>query len=77
MQVVQGSQDLHEKLFDGRRAFGNILIAAGALSPAMGGSLLKAGLVDMLYLSEFVGAILMYIGFMMSTSGKSEPAVSE
>jgi uncharacterized membrane protein len=54
------------------RMFGNILIAAGALSPAVGGSLLKAGLADLLYLSEFVGAILMYIGFVMSTSGKSE-----
>lgn len=56
------------------RMFGNILIAAGALSPAMGGSLLKAGYVDMLYVSEFVGVILMYIGFVMSTSGKSETA---
>ena len=48
------------------RMFGNILIAAGALSPAVGGSLLKAGLADMLYLSEFIGAILMYIGFVMA-----------
>lgn len=54
------------------RMFGNILIAAGALSPAVGGSLLKAGLADMLYISEFIGAILMYIGFMMATSGKSD-----
>lgn len=54
------------------RMFGNILIAAGALSPAVGGSLLKAGMADMLYLSEFIGAILMYIGFVMATSGKSE-----
>ena len=59
------------------RMFGNILIAAGALAPAMGGSLLKAGLADLLYLSEFVGAILMYIGFVMATSGTSEPASSE
>ena len=54
------------------RMFGNVLIAAGALSPAVGGSMLKAGLGDMLYLSEFVGAILMYIGFVMATSGRSE-----
>jgi len=54
------------------RLFGNILIAAGALSPALGGSLLKAGLTDMLYLSELIGAILMYIGFVLATSGKSE-----
>jgi hypothetical protein len=58
------------------RMFGNILIAAGALSPAMGGSLLKAGLTDMLYISEFVGAILMFTGFMLATSGKSETVPS-
>ncbi len=54
------------------RMFGNVLIAAGALSPAMGGTLLKAGYADMLYVSEFVGAILMFIGFAMATAGKSE-----
>lgn len=54
------------------RMFGNVLIAAGALSPAMGGTLLKAGYTDMLYISEFIGAILMFIGFVMATSGKSE-----
>jgi hypothetical protein len=52
------------------RMFGNILIAAGALSPALAGTLVKAGLVDALYISEFIGAILMFLGFMLSTSGK-------
>jgi hypothetical protein len=56
------------------RLYGNILIAAGALSPAMGGTFLRAGLTDMLYLSEFVGAVLMFIGFMLATSTQSEPA---
>ena len=51
------------------RMFGNILIAVGALSPAMGGSLLRAGLTDMLYMSELVGAILMFVGFLLATSG--------
>lgn len=55
------------------RMFGNILIAAGALSPAMGGTFLRAGLVDMLYLSELIGAIVMFIGFVMSTSRSAEP----
>ena len=50
------------------RMFGNILIAAGALSPALGGTFLKAGIADMLYASELVGAILMYIGFVLATS---------
>lgn len=56
------------------RMFGNILIAAGALSPAMGGTFLKAGFTDFLYVSEFLGAILMYIGFVLATSGKTEEA---
>lgn len=50
------------------RMIGNILIAAGAMFPAMGGSFLKAGMPDWLYLSEFLGAIVMYIGFLQATA---------
>jgi hypothetical protein len=53
------------------RVFGNILIAAGALMPAMAGSFLKAGLVDWLYISEFLGVILMYSGFLQATAGRA------
>ena len=49
------------------RMYGNILIAAGALSPALGGTFLKAGLVDFLYLSELIGAVVMFAGFMLAT----------
>jgi hypothetical protein len=59
------------------RMFGNILIAIGALSPAMGGSLLRAGLTDILYLSELIGAILMFIGFLMATSAAPAAATIE
>ncbi|GAB4521687.1 MAG: hypothetical protein Fur0018_02390 [Anaerolineales bacterium] len=55
-------------LFD--RMVGNVLIAAGALMPAMAGSFIKAGLADWLYLSEFIGAVLMYVGFVRATAGK-------
>lgn len=50
------------------RMLGNILIAAGALLPAMAGSFVKAGLVDWLYVSELLGVILMYVGFMRATA---------
>ena len=49
------------------RMIGNILIAAGAILPAIGGSFIRMGLPDFLYLSEFLGAILMYIGFLQAT----------
>lgn len=62
------------------RMLGNILIAAGALMPAMAGSMLKAGLADWLYVSEFVGVVLMYAGFLKATAtrpvGEARPAVS-
>jgi hypothetical protein len=50
------------------RMVGNILIAAGALLPAIGGSFVGMGLPDFLFLSEFLGAILMYVGFLQATA---------
>jgi hypothetical protein len=50
------------------RMLGNILIATGALMPAMAGSFLRLGLVDWLYLSELMGVVLMYAGFSLATS---------
>ncbi len=50
------------------RVLGNILIAAGALSPAMAGSFVKAGLVDALYVSELIGAVVMFAGFLLATA---------
>lgn len=55
------------------RLVGNLLIAGGALMPAMAGSFVKAGLVDWLYLSEFVGVVIMYAGFLQATA----PALTE
>ena len=55
------------------RMIGNILIAAGALMLAMAGAFVRTGLVDWLYISELLGAILMFAGFTMATTGK--PAV--
>ena len=52
------------------RLLGNIFIAAGALMPAMAGSFIKAGLADWLYVSEFIGVLLMYFGFIQATSQK-------
>lgn len=58
------------------RMVGNVLIAAGAILPAMGGTFIKMGLPDFLYLSEFLGAILMYIGFLQATVAVPAKATS-
>ena len=51
-----------------QRVLGNVLIAAGALSPALGGVLVTRGLGDYLFISELLGAIIMFIGFRFATS---------
>ncbi|HEX6289896.1 MAG TPA: hypothetical protein VFZ66_11925 [Herpetosiphonaceae bacterium] len=45
------------------RMIGNILIAVGAMSPALGGTLSKAGFPTALYISELVGIMLIFIGY--------------
>ena len=63
------------------RTIGNVLIAAGALLPAFGGTFSRFGIGGALYLSEFLGAILMFIGFVravtpMKESDSAEAAVA-
>ena len=45
------------------RAVGNALIAAGALLPAVGGIMAKADVVEGLYVGEFIGLILIWLGY--------------
>jgi hypothetical protein len=45
------------------RTIGNILIAVGAILPAFGGTFSRMGISGALYISEFLGAILMFVGF--------------
>ena len=54
------------------RTIGNILIAAGAMSPAFGGSLSRFGMSDALYISELLGAVLMFVGFWRATTPMAE-----
>jgi hypothetical protein len=56
------------------RVIANVLIAAGALMPASAGTFVKLGLADWLYVSELLGAILMFIGFLQATSQRPAPA---
>jgi hypothetical protein len=46
---------------------GNILIAAGAMMPAFGGSAQRFGIPVALYVGEFVGAVLMFIGYLYTS----------
>jgi hypothetical protein len=49
------------------RAIGNVWIAVGALLPGIGGSFTRFGYTEVLYVTELVGIILIYIGFRYAT----------
>ena len=44
------------------RAAGNALIALGAILPGIGGSFAKAGMVEVLYIGECLGLIIIWMG---------------
>lgn len=46
------------------RTIGNVLIAAGAILPAFGGTFSRMGISGALYISEFLGAVLIFLGFL-------------
>jgi hypothetical protein len=54
----------YTKVEDGKyRAIGNALITVGAILPGVGGAMAKAGIVEALYVGEFVGIIFIYSGY--------------
>ena len=50
------------------RTIGNVLIAIGALLPAFGGGFSRMGIAGALYLTEFLGVLLIFAGFLRATT---------
>ena len=56
---------------------GNIWIAIGAILPGIGGTFTRFGHVEVLYVTEFVGLLLIYLGYRYNVSpasGRLQPA---
>ncbi len=56
---------------DRNRMWGNIFIAIGATLPGIGGSYTKFGYTEVLYVTEFIGLIFIYIGYERMKSHKT------
>jgi hypothetical protein len=54
---------------------GNIFIAVGALLPGIGGTFTRFGHVEVLYVTEFVGLLLIFVGYRLNV--QSAPAAAE
>lgn len=51
------------------RVIGNWLIAFGALLPGVGGSFTRFGYVEVLYVTELAGILLIYLGYRFNVEG--------
>ncbi len=59
------------------RYLGNLFIAAGALLPGIGGTFTRFGYVEVLYVTEFVGILLIYIGYRYNVSSRPSAPFTE
>jgi len=56
---------------NGNRVLGNWLIAIGALLPGIGGSFTRMGYVEVLFVTEFLGILLIWAGYRAMTQSRS------
>ncbi len=57
----------------GNRVSGNLLIAVGAILPGVGGSFARAGMVEVLYVTELVGLLLIWVGYRRIVGDRALP----
>jgi hypothetical protein len=60
------------KANSGNRVLGNWLIAIGALLPGIGGSFTRLGYVEVLFVTEFIGILLIWAGYRAMTQTQAE-----
>ncbi|HXV70285.1 MAG TPA: hypothetical protein VEB69_02690 [Acidimicrobiia bacterium] len=58
----------------GARVRGNWLIAVGAILPGIGGSFARAGVVEVLYVTELIGLLLIWAGY-RAIAGDTSPSI--
>jgi len=59
------------------RFAGNVLIAVGALLPGIGGAATRYGHTEVLYVTELVGLVLIYLGYRQATLKVAEASREE
>jgi hypothetical protein len=53
------------------RFVGNVYIAVGALLPGIGGTFTRFGYTEVLYITELVGLVMIYVGYWYNVSAKA------
>ena len=59
--------EYYRKQGTGNRMWGNVWIAIGAMLPGVGGSMTRFGLTEALFVTEFIGILLIWQGYRLMT----------
>ncbi|HVX88563.1 MAG TPA: hypothetical protein VG940_06515 [Gemmatimonadales bacterium] len=59
------------------RTLANVYIAIGGLLPGIGGTFTRFGHVEVLYVTEFLGLVLIYIGYRTAVEGRPATAAAQ
>jgi hypothetical protein len=65
-----GGPEKESKAITAARYKGNIFIAIGGLLPGIGGTFTRMGYVNVLFITELLGLILIYVGYRIIKEGK-------
>jgi uncharacterized membrane protein YfcA len=60
----------------GARFRGNILIAIGGLLPGIGGTFTRMGYVNVLFVTELIGLVMIYLGYRLIRRDNADHAQS-
>lgn len=58
------------------KVLGNVAIAAGGLLPGIGGTFTRFGHVEVLYVTELAGLLLIYLGYRLNIAPVPAPAIA-
>lgn len=71
LSAIRYSRDIATR----HRMVANILIAIGAILPGIGGTATRMGYVEVLYVTEFIGLLLIWTGYRLSVMPVVTPVV--
>ena len=63
--AIYSSWVYYKEKVSGNRVWGNVLIAIGAILPGIGGSFTRFGYTEVLYVTELIGLILIFSGYLV------------
>ncbi|MGE5834190.1 MAG: hypothetical protein ACM4AI_06905 [Acidobacteriota bacterium] len=68
LSAIRYSRDIATR----HRMVANVLIAIGAILPGIGGAATRMGYVEVLYVTEFIGLLMIWSGYRMSVTSNVE-----